>query len=235
VRAAAATVEATAVAEMVEGMEAAARVAVRAAEAMAAAKAAAVMEEETAAAEKVVGRAEAAMAAGRGMDPKAALASITIDAAKVLKVDGRVGSLEVGKDGDVAMYDGDPCEYTTHCVGTVGEGKAVVKEVVVRAGGTVAGETEVVRAAEAMAAATVAEGTAVVREAAARAAARAAVARVVAMAAEAMVAATEVEDLAAAREEAGKAEGWEVEEMVEGLEVVVMAAAETAVAELAAD
>ena len=50
-----------------------------------------------------------------------------------------------------------------------------------------------------------------------------------------MVAATAVEDLVAAREEAGKAVGWEVEELVVGLEVVVMAAAETAVAEMAAD
>ena len=36
-----------------------------------------------------------------------------------LGIDKRVGSLEVGKDGDVALYDGDPFEYTTHCVGTV--------------------------------------------------------------------------------------------------------------------
>jgi imidazolonepropionase-like amidohydrolase len=36
-----------------------------------------------------------------------------------------VGSLEVGKDGDVALYDGDPFEYTTHCVGAVIEGKVV--------------------------------------------------------------------------------------------------------------
>ena len=37
----------------------------------------------------------------------------------------RVGSLEVGKDGDVALYDGDPFEYTTHCIGTVIDGQVV--------------------------------------------------------------------------------------------------------------
>ncbi len=72
---------------------------------------------------------EAAIAAAHGLKFEQALATITIDAAKILGVDNRVGSLEVGKDGDVALYDGDPFEYTTHCVGCVIDGK-VVSEVV---------------------------------------------------------------------------------------------------------
>lgn len=68
---------------------------------------------------------EAAIAAANGLTFDQALASITINAAKILGVDARVGSLEVGKDGDVALYDGDPFEYTTHCVGAVIEGKVV--------------------------------------------------------------------------------------------------------------
>lgn len=68
---------------------------------------------------------EAALAAANGLKFEDALASITIDAAKIVGVDKRVGSLEVGKDGDVALYDGDPFEYTTHCVGTVIDGKVV--------------------------------------------------------------------------------------------------------------
>jgi len=68
---------------------------------------------------------EAALAAANGLKFEDALASITIDAAKIIGVDKRVGSLEAGKDGDVAMYDGDPFEYTSHCVGTVIEGKVV--------------------------------------------------------------------------------------------------------------
>jgi len=48
-----------------------------------------------------------------------------IDAARILGVGDRVGSLEVGKDGDLALYDGDPFEYTSHCVGVVIEGDVV--------------------------------------------------------------------------------------------------------------
>ena len=67
---------------------------------------------------------EAGAAAGYGgLGFERALRAVTIDAARILGIDGRVGSLAVGKDGDVAMYDGDPFEYTTHCVGTVIEGE----------------------------------------------------------------------------------------------------------------
>lgn len=72
---------------------------------------------------------EAAVAAANGLSQRDALATITIDAAKLLGIDNRVGSLAVGKDGDIAMYDGDPLEYTTHCTGVVINGK-VVSEVV---------------------------------------------------------------------------------------------------------
>lgn len=72
---------------------------------------------------------EAAMAAANGLSKSDALALITIDAAKILGLDGRIGSLAVGKDGDIAMYDGDPFEYTSHCTGTIING-IVVSEVV---------------------------------------------------------------------------------------------------------
>lgn len=72
---------------------------------------------------------EAAMAAANRMLPQEAMATITIDAARVLGIDNRVGSLEKGKDADVAMYDGDPFEFTTHCTGTIINGQ-VVSEVV---------------------------------------------------------------------------------------------------------
>ncbi|MFN9845743.1 MAG: amidohydrolase family protein [Planctomycetota bacterium] len=39
-----------------------------------------------------------------------------------MRLDDRVGSLAVGKDADLALFDGDPFEYTTHCVGTVIDG-----------------------------------------------------------------------------------------------------------------
>lgn len=72
---------------------------------------------------------EAGVAAGQGnMGMQNALRAITIDAAKILNIDTRVGSVEVGKDGDLALYNGDPLEYTTHCVGVIIEGEVVSRE-----------------------------------------------------------------------------------------------------------
>ncbi|MBL8885548.1 MAG: amidohydrolase family protein [Phycisphaerales bacterium] len=68
---------------------------------------------------------EAALAAANGLKFDDALASITINAAKILGLEARIGSLEVGKDADLALYDNDPLEYTSHCVGTVIDGKVV--------------------------------------------------------------------------------------------------------------
>lgn len=68
---------------------------------------------------------EAAVAAANGLTFEQALAAVTTDAAAILAVDHRVGSLAPGKDGDVALYDGDPFEYTTHCVGVIIDGRIV--------------------------------------------------------------------------------------------------------------
>jgi imidazolonepropionase-like amidohydrolase len=68
---------------------------------------------------------EAALAAANGLTMEQALASITIEPAKLLGIDSRVGSIAPGKDGDLALYDGDPLEYTTHTVGVVIGGKVV--------------------------------------------------------------------------------------------------------------
>lgn len=72
---------------------------------------------------------EAGMAAANGLGFENALESITIGAARLLGIADRVGSLEQGKDADIALYDGDPLEFTTHCIGVVLGGK-VVSEVV---------------------------------------------------------------------------------------------------------
>jgi len=72
---------------------------------------------------------EAGFAAANGLAPVDALASVTIDAARLIGMDDRVGSLEVGKDGDVAMFDGDPFEYTSHVTGVVIEGEVVSRAV----------------------------------------------------------------------------------------------------------
>ncbi len=72
---------------------------------------------------------EAALAAANGLTFDQALATVTIDAAKIIGVDKRVGSLEAGKDGDLALFDGDPFEYVTHVTGVIIDG-VVVSETV---------------------------------------------------------------------------------------------------------
>lgn len=71
---------------------------------------------------------EAGLAAAHGLPFEKALAAITIDAARIIGVADRVGSLEAGKDGDVAIFDGDPFEYTTHCTGVVINGAVMSTE-----------------------------------------------------------------------------------------------------------
>jgi imidazolonepropionase-like amidohydrolase len=71
---------------------------------------------------------EAAVAAANGLTTEEALATITIDAARILGVDGRVGSLGPGKDADVAVFDGDPFEHVTHCTAVVIDGRVVSTE-----------------------------------------------------------------------------------------------------------
>jgi imidazolonepropionase-like amidohydrolase len=71
---------------------------------------------------------EAGVAAANGLTFDEALAAATLDAARLLGISDRVGSLEPGKDGDVALYDGDPFEYTSHVVGVVIQGEVVSQE-----------------------------------------------------------------------------------------------------------
>jgi imidazolonepropionase-like amidohydrolase len=67
---------------------------------------------------------EAGVAAAYGLPRDRALAAITSDAAQLLGLGARLGSLEPGKDGDVALWDGDPLEYTTHCLGVLIDGQS---------------------------------------------------------------------------------------------------------------
>ena len=71
---------------------------------------------------------EAGVASANGLTIPEALATITIDAARILGVADRIGSLEPGKDADLALFDGDPFEYTTHCTGVVIDGAVVANQ-----------------------------------------------------------------------------------------------------------
>lgn len=57
---------------------------------------------------------EAGVAAANGLGAQAALEVLTIDAARLLGIDKNVGSLEAGKNADIALFDGDPLEYITN-------------------------------------------------------------------------------------------------------------------------
>lgn len=68
---------------------------------------------------------EAGIAMAYGLPFEAALGSITLQAARILGIDDRVGSIEPGKDADLVLFDGDPFEYTTHVIGVVIDGEVV--------------------------------------------------------------------------------------------------------------
>ena len=72
---------------------------------------------------------EAAMAAANGLTFEEALGSVTIDAARLLGISRRVGSLETGKDADLALFDGDPFEHTSHVIKVIINGRIASEEV----------------------------------------------------------------------------------------------------------
>lgn len=69
----------------------------------------------------------AAIAAKEGLGMDEALKAITINAAQICNVSERVGSLEVGKDADIAIFDGNPLDIFTHCIYTIINGNVIYK------------------------------------------------------------------------------------------------------------
>ncbi len=67
----------------------------------------------------------AGYAVAYGLSPGAGLRAITIDAAKILGVDGQIGSLEAGKIADVIITTGDPLQANTRTIGMFMAGKPV--------------------------------------------------------------------------------------------------------------
>ena len=67
----------------------------------------------------------AALAAKEGLGEFDALKAITIDAAKICRVDNRLGSLEVGKDADFVIFEGSPFDIFSRAFVTIIDGKIV--------------------------------------------------------------------------------------------------------------
>ncbi|MEA4891014.1 MAG: amidohydrolase [Peptococcaceae bacterium] len=65
----------------------------------------------------------AAMTVRYGLTWDQALETITINPARILGQEKRLGSLVPGKDADFAVFDGDPFHYRSHCVKTFVNGK----------------------------------------------------------------------------------------------------------------
>lgn len=71
---------------------------------------------------------EAAFAVRGGMSNDDALATITINAARILGIDDRVGSLEVGKDADMVIADGDMLHFMTQVHYTIVNARIVYEK-----------------------------------------------------------------------------------------------------------
>ena len=67
----------------------------------------------------------AAMAVAYGYPREKALASLTLEPARILGVDGRIGSLEPGKDATLILTDGDILDLRTRVVGAYIDGRAL--------------------------------------------------------------------------------------------------------------
>lgn len=69
----------------------------------------------------------AGFAAKEGLGQEEALKAITIHAAEICQVADRIGSLEEGKDADIAIFNGNPMETFTTALYTIIDGKAVYR------------------------------------------------------------------------------------------------------------
>jgi len=69
----------------------------------------------------------AGLAAKKGLGIMEGLKAITINPAQICGVSSRVGSIEVGKDADIAIFSGNPMEVFTHTVYTIVDGEIVYK------------------------------------------------------------------------------------------------------------
>jgi imidazolonepropionase-like amidohydrolase len=71
---------------------------------------------------------EAAFAVSGGLDEQTALEAITINAAEIIGVADRVGSLQVGKDADIIILDGHPFHHKTFVELTLINGKILYEK-----------------------------------------------------------------------------------------------------------
>lgn len=69
----------------------------------------------------------AALAVKEGLNRESAYKALTINPAKILGVDDRIGSIAIGKDADLVIFTGDPLDIFTDVSSVYINGKRVVK------------------------------------------------------------------------------------------------------------
>jgi len=69
---------------------------------------------------------QAGLAMRGGLSRAEALAAVTINPARILGIEDRVGTVEVGKDADLVLWNGEPFEITSRPVGVLVDGALVV-------------------------------------------------------------------------------------------------------------
>jgi imidazolonepropionase-like amidohydrolase len=81
---------------------------------------------------------QVSLAVKEGLDPETALRAVTINPARILGVDGRIGSLEPGKDADLVIWSGDPLDVTSRAERAYQDGREIYAYDYGRRQGTVA-------------------------------------------------------------------------------------------------
>lgn len=71
---------------------------------------------------------EAAFAVRGGYPSRKALRILTLDAARIMGAERRIGSIEAGKDADILILDGDPLNYKTFVQTALVNGKVVYRK-----------------------------------------------------------------------------------------------------------
>ncbi|HVR87187.1 MAG TPA: amidohydrolase family protein [Planctomycetota bacterium] len=70
---------------------------------------------------------QAAYAVRNGLEPFDSLKALTVNAARMLKMDARLGAIERGRDGDLVIYSGDPFAPSSKVRWVLIDGKIVVE------------------------------------------------------------------------------------------------------------
>ncbi len=70
----------------------------------------------------------AGLAVKHGLSMEEGLKAITINAARICRVDDRVGSLQKGKDADIAIFNGNPMEVFTETLYTIINGEIIYRK-----------------------------------------------------------------------------------------------------------